>query len=70
MGAGHGPRWRSSNVDLEASGLIACVGSVRLTKSCWLRSLRSLRATARNRDASFTALAKAASAAPDAVDFQ
>jgi hypothetical protein len=53
-----------------SNGHDAFDGVVRLTKYFWLRSLRSLRATARNRDASFTALAKAASAAPDAVIFR
>ena len=45
-------------------------GGVRLTNDFWFRSLRSLRATARSRDASFTGFAKTANPAPDAVDFQ
>lgn len=48
----------------------ACVGNVRLTNGFWFRSLRSLDATARNRDASFTGFAKTANPAPAAVDIQ
>jgi hypothetical protein len=42
--------------------MISIIGGVRLrTNDFWLRSLRALRATARYRDVSFTAIAKAQS---------
>ncbi len=44
-------------------------GGVRLTHDGWLRSLQSLRATARERDTWFPPLAKSANGAPDAVAF-